>query len=95
MNLKEIKGKRKFIGAWCMNILIAIDQLGNAIIFGDPDETISSRLGKFEIKKGGKISKIKHPFSAFLAWGLDKIDPNHCYDAIEKDEGSNQIILDN
>lgn len=28
------------------NILISLDQLGNTILGGDPDETISSRLGK-------------------------------------------------
>lgn len=28
------------------NLLIAIDQLFNALLFGDPDETLSSRMGK-------------------------------------------------
>lgn len=28
------------------NILIALDQLANTLFFGDPDETISSRLGR-------------------------------------------------
>lgn len=34
------------IRRYFLNLLIAIDQLFNAITFGDPDETISSRLGK-------------------------------------------------
>ncbi len=43
------------IGKWLLNILISIDQLGNTIAGGDPDETISSRLGKLKVKHGGKI----------------------------------------
>jgi len=34
------------IGKYLLNILISIDQLGNTFAGGDPDETISSRLGK-------------------------------------------------
>jgi hypothetical protein len=31
---------------WFWNVLIALDQLVNALAFGDPDETISSRAAK-------------------------------------------------
>jgi len=31
---------------YVLNVLIAIDQLGNELIGGDPDETISSRASK-------------------------------------------------
>lgn len=40
------------------NILIGIDQLVNAILGGDPDETISSRLGKHIVKRDSLIAKI-------------------------------------
>ncbi len=58
---------------------------------GDPDETISSRLGKLKVKHGGKIPW-RRPVSKMIDWGLDKIDPNHSIDAIEEDEGKEAIL---
>ncbi len=79
------------IGKYILNFLISIDQLGNTIAGGDPDETISSRLGKLKVKHGGKI-RWTRPFAKFIDWGLDKIDPNHSIDAIEEDEGSEALL---
>lgn len=64
-------------------LLLALDQLGNAILAGDHDETISSRLGKMvvENKVDGK------PIVAALVKILDELDKNHCLDAIEWDRG--------
>lgn len=74
------------------NVLIGIDQLANAVFGGDPDETISSRLGKIKVTHGGAI-----PWYRPLAWLIDamleKIDPNHSVDAIEDDEGKDQVFL--
>jgi hypothetical protein len=36
----------KFIILYLTNILLGIDHLGNTIMFGDPDETISARFGR-------------------------------------------------
>jgi hypothetical protein len=79
------------MGKWLLNILISVDQLGNTILGGDPDETISSRLGKLKVRHGGNIPWYR-PVSKIVAWGLDKIDPNHSIDAIEYDEGENAIL---
>ena len=79
------------IGKWIVNVLIGIDQLGNAFVGGDPDETISSRLGKLKVRHGGKIPW-RRPLSKIIDWGLDKIDPNHSVDAIEADEGNDAIL---
>ena len=79
------------IGKYFLNFLISIDQLGNTICGGDPDETISSRLGKIKVKHGGKIPW-KKPLAKIIDWGLDKIDPGHSIDAIEKDEGDDALI---
>lgn len=68
---------RKTYGQRLWNILIAIDQLGNAYGGGDPDETISSRASKQSHKRGWRA----------LAWFLDKIDPGHTERAREADEG--------
>lgn len=65
------------------NILIAVDQLGNAIMFGDPDETISSRCAKHLEHDDGW---------GWLARFLDKIDPGHSRDSIERDEGEDSLL---
>ena len=72
-------------------MLISIDQLGNTLLGGDPDETISSRLGKLKLKHSGTIPWYR-PLSKIIDYGLDKIDPNHSIDAIEDDEGINAIL---
>jgi hypothetical protein len=79
------------MGRWLINILIGIDQLGNAILGGDPDETISSRLGKLKVKHGGRIPWYR-PLSKTVDYFLDKIDPNHSVDAIEADEGGDALL---
>ena len=79
------------IGKWVLNILISIDQTVNSFLGGDPDETISSRLGKMKVKHGGKIPWYR-PLSKIVDFGLDKIDPNHSIDAIEADEGKDAIV---
>jgi len=62
------------------NIFIGIDQLCNAILGGYPDETMSSRMGK-------RVAKGESWLCHFICKLLNKIDKNHCIDAIEKDEG--------
>jgi hypothetical protein len=39
------------------NLLIALDQLLNTILNGQPDETLSSKMGKHIIKNDSLISK--------------------------------------
>jgi hypothetical protein len=72
------------------NLLIAADQFVNVIFLGDPDETISSRLGKWARAKGRDDLPHSYP-ATWLYWFLDGIDYGHSEDAIEEDEGRNQI----
>ena len=67
---------------YLLNILVAIDQFLNALTGGDPDETWSSRFGKYE----GKFWLYR-----LICRFLDLFDPHHCEKSIEKDEGRNQI----
>ena len=71
------------INNYVFNILISIDQFGNTLVGGNPDETISSRCGK-------AIRRAKTPRKFTIAYwlnaGLDKIQKNHCIDSIEDDE---------
>lgn len=65
-----------------LNVLIAIDQLLNALLAGDPDETISSRMGKYVARGRGFIPCV-------LCKLLDIIfrEKDHCKNSIETDEG--------
>jgi hypothetical protein len=62
------------------NILIGIDQFFNAVFGGDPDETISSRMGKH-------LAKHDCPFCNMMCKFLNLFQKDHCVKSIEKDEG--------
>lgn len=67
---------------YLLNILIGIDQLGNAILGGDPDETISSRCAKAAYGSGfWRLGQI-----------LEAIDPGHLARTVERDEGKDQVL---
>ena len=76
---------------WLENILLSIDQLGNAFAGGDRDETISSRLGKIKRAHGGAIPW-KHPLAKIIDFGLERVDPGHSLDSIDDTEGDDAII---
>jgi hypothetical protein len=74
-----------------LNILIAVDQLGNTILpmlpypfsypgAGNPDRTISYSLGKLQAKHGGKIPW-RWPAARIISMVLDWIDTGHCLNA--------------
>lgn len=66
------------------NALIALDQLVNAILGGDPDETISSRLGKR-----------RDSAERFWAAAVDRLffwQKNHTGRSVESDEGKDSLI---
>lgn len=79
------KGKVK---QWGINCWEGADNQLSAQLGGDPDETLSSRLGKAREKGSGW---------SIVANGLDKValevfnDPNHCQKSIERDEGRKQL----
>ena len=66
------------------NNLLAIDQLANALLGGDPDETISSRAGK-RLMENDRIAIV-------LCWFLDFFESDHCHKAIETDEGGDAVF---
>jgi hypothetical protein len=49
--------------------LVALDQFGNVILGGDPDETISARSAR-AAARGDWLGKA-------MCWWLDKIQPQH------------------
>jgi hypothetical protein len=67
------------------NVLISIDQLANTLLGGDPDETLSSRMGK-AIAAGR--CKLCRP----VCWLLHLLDKNHCHNSIDPQEGADEVI---
>jgi hypothetical protein len=80
---------RTKFGKWFKNVCIGVDQFANAFWGGDPDETISSRLGKLRRAAGGTIER---PLPRAIDKGLDRIDPGHSIEAIEEDEGKDALV---
>lgn len=64
------------------NNLLSLDQSLNTLTGGDPDETLSSRLGKKVLKGDGILPCVICKF-------LDVVfrEKNHCINNIEYDEG--------
>jgi hypothetical protein len=57
-------------------VAISLNQLVNTLTFGQPDETISSRLGR---------NRHRSKFARVGCWALDKVDPCHCAGSVELD----------
>lgn len=77
--------KQPLVVAVAFNVLYGIDQLYNAVLAGDPNESVSSRMGK-AIEQGR--CRLCRP----VCWLLDRIDPGHCTRWIERDEGTREVI---
>jgi len=84
-----MKNFLKLLWKYIWNILVAIDQLFNTILLGDPDETISSRFGKWTIN--AKRGSFKWYLAMGVCTALHFIDRKHCEKAIEIDEGGDAI----
>ena len=72
--------------SWPVAILVAIDQLGNAIAGGNPDSTISARVGYFseEAKRGKSYWKSLEAIIDFAFYPID--GPKHCYQAWQSED---------
>ena len=82
---------KRRITQYLFNLLITLDQSVNTMAGGDPDETISSRLGKIERRYWGRIPWYL-PITRSIVWLLNKLDPAHCQASIEEDEGENSTF---
>ncbi len=76
------------------NLLVGIDQFGNAICGGNPDNTISARIGYFALptsKTSGYYWQGVEAIVNFTFWPVD--GPGHCLQAFEADP--EEIFYDN
>ena len=72
--------------SWPVAVLVAIDQLGNAIARGNPDATISARVGYFSAKaiRGKGYWKTLEDIIDFAFFPID--GPRHCYQAWQSED---------
>ncbi len=68
------------IERYIKNVFLGFDLFVNAVLAGDPRETISSRIGKKTARGECKLCK-------FICKYLDKIDSRHCDNSIDWTEG--------
>lgn len=73
---------------WGRRLLVALDQLGNTLCDGDPDETISSRVGKAALK--GKRWGLVCEYLINALFRAVTGERDHCRKHIEWDEAGGQ-----
>jgi len=72
------------LGRYFWNVLLGLDQFLSVLTGGDPDETVSSRVGK-AAAAGSRIGRL-------LECGLDAVfGAGHCRRSVEADEGSERV----
>lgn len=76
-------GRRAGVGGFLLAVLLGLDQLGNVLLGGHQDMTISTRCGI-------EIQQPREERTAVGRWlcppvcaALDVLEPNHCIDARE------------
>lgn len=87
--MKSLKGQ------YLLNLLIAIDQLGNAIAAGYHDTTVSARVGFFSRVKYLKMP-VRNSYWRLLRvvidWAFYPVDgKDHCWEAYKEDR--NELIV--
>ncbi|WP_440875964.1 hypothetical protein [Thalassotalea sp. PLHSN55] len=75
--------------SYLKNVLVAIDQLGNALCGGNPDVTISARTGYFANVGDTSIRMWWQLMERIINFAFSPFDgPNHCLDAYHADNES-------
>ena len=78
------------------NVVLSFDQFWNAVLGGDPDETISSRMGKWlAVHINDSPCQMCRYIAKPVCWVLNLIDPDHCRDAIDPEEGQMDLFHEN
>ena len=74
--------------SYLYRVVVAFDQLGNALVGGEPDSSISARAGYFANEEKDKAQylpywKLLESIINFTFWPVD--GKNHCKDAYKND----------
>ena len=82
--------KKEIILSWPVKVLVAIDQLGNAIADGNPDVTISARVGEFA-RRVDKYQPFWRLLESIINLAFLPVDgPEHCYIAFKNESGEKE-----
>ena len=73
------------------NLFISIDQFVNTVFGGSPDETISSRLGKWARNSKHKSGVRRHIYN-IVNFIVEVFEKDHFKKSIEEDEGDDALI---
>lgn len=73
------------------NVLVVLDCLGNTLVAGDYNETISSRSGKAE---GYELAQGRWGVGCRLCSFLAVFQKDHCQLAVKRNAGSHAVIAD-
>ena len=80
---------------YARNVLVALDQFANALLCGDPDETLSSRLHRAQ---SGELGPRVQALTAPIRWLVDAVarvvfrQGKHCEASFEPDEGRDDLL---
>ena len=75
------------------NVLLGLDQYGNAWLGGDPGETLSSRFGKWlTANRASTWDDLRYGVASVVCAGLDLFDPNHCRANIDLTIGGRAVV---
>lgn len=76
----------KAIGRYLLNLLVLLDQAGNTLAGGSPNETISERAAK--ARNAGRR------WGCLLCGLLNRINPGHCDNALTSTVGDDAVVSD-
>lgn len=79
--------------SYILNLLITLDEFGNAITGGDPGETISSRSAKARVE-GRMWGCVMCKFLGAVATLIARKTTDHCALSLDPTEGKNAVIPD-
>ena len=79
------------ISTYLWNLLIALDQSINTVFGGDPDETLSSRMGKWA-KNGENNRGLRKPIYWISNFVVELFQKDHFQKSVEEDEGSRKTL---
>ena len=83
--------EKSLIWKYISNIFIAVDQLGNVLVGGNPDNTISARVGyynHYHTFENGKVPWYWILFEKIIDFSFYPVDgENHCHEAYHSDPG--------
>jgi len=73
--------------SWPNAVMVAVDQLGNAIAGGNPDATVSARVGYFLEHSKPPYSLYWKSLAAIIDCAFYPVDgPNHCLESYRHDK---------